>query len=755
MPASDAKKLPGIFISYRRSDSPDATGRIYDRLVSEFGKSHVFKDVDSIPLGQDFRSHLNEVIGVCSAVLAIIGPRWSETDNTGKPRLEYPDDFVRIELEAALARNVPVVPVLVGNAHLPAGADLPASLASMVYRQSIKVRPDPDFHHDATRLVSALKRIIDPDAPQDDPDPDAESRQVRRPRWITWLAVAATLAAIAFAMPAIRYLRQAPLPETRVDIVTPSTNAPGSFALSPDGSQIVFVASGDGGSRLWLRSLATNKARPLQGTDGARCPFWSPDSRSIGFFTDDSLKRLDLDGGRPKVLAPAGAAGNGTWSDDGVILFVQSAIKPIERVAATGGQVTQVVQLGPEHVTFYNPLLLPDGRRFLFSSAAGTAPGIYVGSLDGKPPVRLTPEPRSFDYLRSGWLLQVKAGVLVAQRLDLEKAVLVGEQETLAEGVGGLSTSTTGLIAFRGIAPHDIKLAWRDRSGAELGVVGDPGGRYDEPRVSPDGHQVAVVRSVQEKTDIWLLDGARSSRVTFNSAQSTIPAWSPDGTHIAYTAGDLGDGDLYQALANGAGKAELMFKSAGLKFPTSWSQDGRFLLYFVPEGGGGDIFVLPTGWHKPFPFRTSKFVERWGQFSPDGKWVAYQSDESGQNEVYVRAFVEPEEEGEAPVSDAGQWQMSTAGGVFPTWSGDGKELFFISPAGDMMAVPIAVSDSGLKAGTPVALFQTHIVGGGTDDVQGRHYDVARDGRFLINTVVEKESAPPITLIQNWNSDAGK
>ncbi len=318
MPAGEAmttgpKKLPGIFISYRRSDNPDATGRIYDRLVSEFGKARVFKDVDSIPLGKDFRGHLNGVVDDCAAMLAIIGPRWTDARNgAGQRRLEDADDFVRIELEAALARDIPVVPVLVAHATMPGTSDLPASLASMVFRQSIEVRPDPDFHNDATRLVSALGQMLDPNEPPKEASSGVNATPGRSQRWIIAFALA-TLVAAALAVPALKYLREVSPPESRLDIVTPATDNPESFALSPDGRQIVFVAKGDGASRLWLRSLARATAQPLAGTEGARYPFWSPDSRSIGFFTAAALKRLDLAGGQPQTLAPSDGLEGGSW----------------------------------------------------------------------------------------------------------------------------------------------------------------------------------------------------------------------------------------------------------------------------------------------------------------------------------------------------------------------------------------------------------------------------------------------------------
>ncbi|MEJ0007964.1 MAG: toll/interleukin-1 receptor domain-containing protein [Steroidobacteraceae bacterium] len=224
--------MSGIFISYRRSDSPDGTGRIYDRLLGEFGKAQVFKDVDSIPLGRDFRGHLNDIVGNCGVMLAIVGPHWTEARNpAGQRRLEDPDDFVRIELETALARDIPVVPVLVGHAQLPVAADLPGSLASLVFRQSIAVRPDPDFHNDATRLVTALRAILDPAAAEQAAAatrPHAAATGAQSSRRLGWIVAAVLgIAAAVLALPAIRYLREVPPLEMRVDIVTPATRPAG------------------------------------------------------------------------------------------------------------------------------------------------------------------------------------------------------------------------------------------------------------------------------------------------------------------------------------------------------------------------------------------------------------------------------------------------------------------------------------------------------------------------------------------------
>ena len=293
--------------------------------------------------------------------------------------------------------------------------------------------------------------------------------------------------AVALAIPAVRHLRETPPPappETRVEIVTPATDEPTSFALSPDGRQIVFVASGDGASRLWLRSLATTTAQPLAGTEGATFPFWSPDGRSVGFFAGGALKRLDLGGGAPQTLAPAISGRGGTWNADGVIVFAPSATSPLMRVSATGGAAVAVTTLGPQQSGHRAPHFLPDGRRFLFyvRGAPDTA-GIYLGALDGSAPTRLTPADSAGVYLPAGWLLWVRAGTLVAQRLDVAQAALTGEPVTLADGVAvdgscrsAVSVAATGLVAYRTGAGSQRQLTWVDRSGTARGTVGDPDG---------------------------------------------------------------------------------------------------------------------------------------------------------------------------------------------------------------------------------------------------------------------------------------
>ena len=608
------------------------------------------------------------------------------------------------------------------------------------------------------------------------------------PAWLRgrlpWVALAlAALVIVALAIPTVRHLRETPPPappETRTEIVTPATGQPTSFALSPDGRQIVFVASGDGASRLWLRSLAATTAQALAGTEGATWPFWAPDGRAIGFFSQQTLKRLDLGGGGAvgtlQTLAPATNGSGGTWSADGVIVFAPSLTDPLMRVSATGGAAAAVSAVGPQQFGHTSPYFLPDGYRFLFNmrGSPGTT-GIYLGALDKSAPTRLTladspgvylpSGPASVDASREGgWLLWVRAGTLLAQRLDVAQAALTGDPVTLADGVAvnpetfqaALSVAATRLVAYREGGGSQRQLTWVDRSGAARGVVGDPGA--SAPRVSPDGGRVVVWRMGQGNIDLWLLDGARAGRFTFDAARDDFPVWSPDGARIVFRSLRTGPGDLYQRLTSGAGAEERLLASDQGKIATNWSPDGRFLLYLsIDPQTNGDLWVVPmVGDRTPSVFLKTPFREVYGAFSPDGRWVAYHSNESGRPEIYVRPFVPPlvppGAAGVAAGAAAGQWQVSTAGGIHAVWRPDGRELYYLNPEGAMMAAPITVTGATLEPGAPVVLFPTRIVGGGVDSQQGRQYDVAPDGRFLINTELDSAAAP-ITLLMNWNPEA--
>ncbi len=549
------------------------------------------------------------------------------------------------------------------------------------------------------------------------------------------------------------------LPETRVDIVTPASALPADFALSPDGRQIVFVASDDSGtSQLWLRPLATTTAQPLARTEGALAPFWSPDSRSVGFFIGSDLKRLDIGGGAPQTLARTGGPVDVTWGTDNTLLFSPNPLSPLVSMSAAGGALTAMTTLAPQQYQNERPYFLPDGRRFLFT-ARGTpdTEGIYLGFLDGSTaPVRLTPANSAGVFHPDGWLLWNREGTLTAQRLDLAQGVLTGEPIALADGVlGRASVTSTGLIAYRTGSETGRQLTWVDRTGTVLGTIGERDDAMFSPRLSPDGHRAAVYRLVQSNGDVWLLDGARTSRFTFDAAADTFPLWSPDGSRIVFRSARSGTSDFFLKSTDGAGEETMLLSTDQIKTPSSWSADGRFLIYHsIGPETARDLWAVPmTADPVPFIVLQTPFQERSGVLSPDSRWITYESDESGRYEVYVRAFLTPDALATGTAAVGGQWQVSTEGGSDPVWSPDGQELFYLDPEANMMAAPLSVTGDRVEVGAPAVLFSTRIFGGGDGNGNGRQYDVAADGRFLINTLVDEGSTTPITLILNWNPEA--
>ena len=615
------------------------------------------------------------------------------------------------------------------------------------------------------RIGDASTARIEIDDVQKGPDDEGETvddTRQRRER-IAWASAVAALV-ILIAGGALAWLHDSASPrasvlETRLEIATPPTYDLVSFAISPDGRRLVFAATVDGHSWLWLRPLDTVTAERLAGTEGASRPFWSPESRSLGFFANGKLKRLDLGASTPQTLADAPAGFGGTWNRAGVILFTPRTGSPLFRVSAAGSEAVAATKLAAGQISHRSPQFLPDGRQFLFFGG-GTADvaGTYVGSLDTPDVKRLTTGGTPVAYAEPGWLLMMRDRTLVAQRFDPVRGALVGDPVSVAEPVGSeayvffpkglFSASQTALLAYRSTAASATQLTWFDRSGARLGTLGarDENDLLD-PALSPDGHRVAVRRTVDGNTDIWLIDDTRTTRFTFDPSLEQAPIWSPDGTRIVFSSNRKGPLDLYQKRSNGAGTEEPLLETALAKGPSAWSPDGRFLLYQSQELKTGlDIWVLPMdGRRKPFAFVQSSFIERYGQFSPDGHWVAYQSDESGHYDVFVRPFT-----GSDGAANPGtQWQVSTTGGISPRWRRDGKELYYIAPDGTLMAVPITITGTTFEAGPPTALFQTRIAYGGTSPPGVRaEYDVAPDGRFLINSLAE-ETTSPIVVVQNW------
>jgi Tol biopolymer transport system component len=532
-----------------------------------------------------------------------------------------------------------------------------------------------------------------------------------------------------------------------------ATFGPGS-ALSPDGSSLVFIASREGKQQLWLRLLSGSEARLLSGTDGAVNPFWSPDGRFVGFFADAKLKTIEVSSGAVKNLCDLTALepfSAGSWNREGVIVFSPDAHSPIFRVSSAGGAPTQVTELGKAQKEGAHlwPEFLPDGRHFVFWVLGGGKDGVAVSSLDSKEKKLLIPGASRAVYASPGVLLFVQGETLMAQPFDAARLRLSGEPVPIAERLDWqFSTGSNGLLAYRAGAIDARQLRWFDRSGRELTKVGKPGD-YWEPALSPDGTRLALgVGSYTPVGDILLLELARGSfsRFTPHPNDDATPVWSPDGKEIAYSSNPNGHFDLYKKDGGGAGGAELLFQSSNDKFPGDWSRDGKYLIYYdIDPKTKSDLWLLPmSGERKPALFLQTEFSETNGAFSPDGRWVAYNSDESGTMEIYVRPFP----------SSRGKWQVSTAGGGQPAWRNDGKELYYAAPDRKIMAVEIKPG-SDFSAGLPVPLFEAPIRLEGITESHSAFVASADGQRFLVNTINEEAAHVPITVVVNWAAELKK
>ena len=597
-----------------------------------------------------------------------------------------------------------------------------------------------------------------------------------------WMAVAAVMTlGLLLALPfAVKYLRQAQPAEAtpvRFTIAAPEkVNRLMSPEISPDGRNLVFSTE----AGLWLRPLDSLTAQLLPGTEESNPAFfWSPDSRSICFGArDGKLKKLDLAGGTPQALGglelASGArigTGGGAWNREGVILF--TAAGRIYRVPATGGQPTLVLGSGQptqnrtgREATYRSPVFLPDGRHFLLlrlSNQQGQqgAGEIHLATLDSKETTRLLAADSQALYATfqgRGYLLFARGEALLAQPFDASTQKLTGEPFVVADkvavsnqGKGIFSVSDNGILVFNSSSDLNYQLNWVDRTGKLLESVGAPApGRLDSPRLSPDGKQVAVVREdAQTKTsDIYVIDLARgvSSRLTFDPGEDRFPLWSRDGSHIAWQAYRDGAWQIYQKLASGIGPEESLLKSEARIIPDSWSPDGRHLIYTRGDPKTkSDLWVLPlTGERKPFLFLQTPFEERGGRLSPDGRWIAYESDDQGRNEISVQPF---------PAS-GGKWQISTTGGIHPRWRADGKELYFISNDNKLMAVEVK-SGSGFEAGVTKTLFDLAPLRVSNGPFSSGYSVSAAGERFLFVTQGQEVANLQYTVVVNWAAGAKK
>jgi serine/threonine protein kinase/Tol biopolymer transport system component len=638
---------------------------------------------------------------------------------------------------------------------LPAGT--PAHLRRLLERC---LRKDPRLR---LRDIGEARIALDePESPVALAAP-APGQRARLP-WA--VSAVALLAAIAFAALWLRH------PAEEIQSVSfsiqppPKTNfANGSPSVSPDGRRIVFAAGMEGKDQLWVRDLGSNLARPLIGTEGAALgtPFWSPDSRSVGFFQDGKLKRIDIAGGPPLTLAEAPQPRGGSWSSRGVIVFSANNNGGLSRVPAGGGTPAAATRpdLAVRAVHRY-PWFLPDGRHFLYMARVASIEindvtgAMWVGDLDSATQRRVTNVESNAVYDPAGFVLFARQGTLMAQPFDAGRLETTGDPFPVAEqldysatnNVGRFTLSWNGVLAYySGGAAAAQQLTWFDRTGKQLGTVGPPGGMW-QPAISPDGSKVAVDRLDPQTGafDIWLHDLTHStdSRFTFAPGTDWYPLWSPDGSRIVFAAERSGKWGMYVKPASGTGQEELLFESPGGKWGTSWSRDGKTVVYTqLGADTNSDVWILPNplgeaSSRKPYAFLETNARETAGNLSPDGKYLAYSSTENRTQQVYVQSFPGKE----------GKFQISSTGGNHPVWSRDGKELFYRTLDGKMMAVPVKTG-AHFEHGLPSALFQTRSPSGAT-------YDVSPDGkRFLIVQSLGDAASASLMVVLNWRGGVKK
>jgi Tol biopolymer transport system component len=582
---------------------------------------------------------------------------------------------------------------------------------------------------------------------------------------IAWLVAAVSaVAALALAVPYvwktqedIRTVRFPVFP-TGSSIFAPTTAPLAPFPIiSPDGRRLAFIAQEPGDQpQIWVRPFDSMDAQPLAGTEGVQgLPFWSPDSRHIAFAANGRLQSIEFSGGPVQVICSVDLGVEGAWSRDGTIIFFRTGRGGgqggLHRVSDRGGEPVALTtpNTALNETSQSLPQFLPDGRHFLYLAQQPNT--VYVGSLDTKETKRLLSADSAAVYAPPGYLLFVRQGTLLAQAFDAGRLVLNGEpirvaeevRSNVANGRAAFSISNNGTLVYRTgafLTTQGQHVAWFDRSGKRDDSINQTGDSRT-PSLAPDGKRIAVMRvETATQTDLWIIDLVRgvNSKFTLGVASERDPVWSPDSNEIIFRANPTGIYDLYRKPSTGISTDELLWKSDQDKIPTSWSPDGRFLLFQTNDPKTrGDVWFLPlSGERKPEIFSKTPANEGFAHFSPDGHWVAYTSDESGTPQIYLQPF---------PPSGQ-RIQVSASGGINSKWRRDGRELFFLAPMSrKLMAVEIKASGSVIIPGVPQELFQVPSV--------NNNYDVSADGqRFLFNVPTNSDAnsdSAPITVVLNW------
>jgi Tol biopolymer transport system component len=597
-----------------------------------------------------------------------------------------------------------------------------------------------------------------------------------RYKWMTWAIALFVSLAILLGLK----LERAPLsPSSRSFILPPEGttfdligDSGGSVALSPDGTKLAFVAVNSKAEGLvWVRELRKLTADAIEGTENASFPFWSPDGRSLAFFADGKLKKISLDGGPAVTLCEAAFGRGGDWNSRGVIIFAPASHSGIYRVSESGGVATPITTVDTSiHTTHRWPKFLPDDEHFIYLAAShfddATHNGVYRASLDGKENEFLIATNADATY-ESGYLFFMRKDVLMAQRFNPNRGTLDGEARPTVEKVlydssiwkAVFDASGNGVIAYQlGVKTEGTKLVWYDRSGKELGTVAEPQ-YYWDPHLSRDGRRltVGVLKHNTGYSDVWLYDlgtGVKK-QITFDKYDNGNAILSRDASQVIY-GGKRQHYNLYVTAAVGAELPRLILDTGSDAWPVDLSPDGRFLLFgqgYQVGKARSQLWVYEmNGSSAPHRLLEGDAVEIDAQFSPDGRWLAYSSNESGRDEVYVIAFRAPTKSDEGEATPASKrWRISSTGGYRPRWCRDGRELLYVNEANILVAVEVSSKGSSFEIGAAHPLFHANTLA----DRRSVYYDVTRDGNKILVSVATPERAAPITLVENWPSDFAK
>jgi Tol biopolymer transport system component len=622
---------------------------------------------------------------------------------------------------------------------------------------------------DRLRDIGDAWRLLE-DEPSAAPQLETASR-------LPWLAAAA-LAVVAAAVGVVHFREAASEPQMlQYTLAAADKTTIANFAISPDGRTLAITATAasEKGSQLWVRSLNSLQAQVLTGTEGANYPFWSPDSRFIGFFAGGKLQKIAATGGPAQTVCDAPSGRGGTWNVEGEIVFAPTNRGGLSRVSQTGGLAVQITQA--ESGTYRYPAFLPDGRRFLYTHLGGTENGIYLASLDSSstsnPAKRALLDESNARYVPpsgrrgDGTLLFLREGALMAQAVDPQSLEMKGDVATVAglvspgydTGYNLFSVSSNGVLVYESgtRALSSTQHIWFDRSGRALATVGRPV-QTEGSSLSPDGTRALISRSGRGPTqaDLWMydLDRGSESRFTFDASDNRSPVWSPDGARVAFSSNRAGGvQNLYLKDSNGAGQDGPLFRSATDKLANDWSRDGKFIVFNNQDSRTqSDLWALPMspgipGDRIPIPLLTSEFNESMGQISPDSRWLAYVSDESGRAEVYVQPF------SPGNPTKAGKVQISTAGGTQPRWRSDGKELFYAAPDRKMMVAEVNVTRDAVDPRAPHVLFEMLF---DLPKQAGFYYSPSADGKKLLMAAEpDGNTQAPITVVMNWQAGLKK